>query len=90
MPGKSQGSDAAAALNHAASYNSGMTATRSDTPKRRLRLRFGLRTLLVFMLLMGVVFGVLGSMAYEAKRQRQVVADLREASEFRVVANLVE
>ena len=55
-----------------------MTATRSDTPKRRFRLRFGLRTLLIVMLLAGVVFGVLG-MAYEADRQRKAVADLREA-----------
>ena len=30
------------------------------------------------MLLLGVVFGVLGSMANEARRQRKVVVDLRE------------
>ncbi len=55
-----------------------------DKPKRRLRLRFGLRTFLIVMLLLGVVFGILGSMAYEARRQRQVVADLREASAFEI------
>ena len=55
-----------------------MTAP-EDTPKPRRRwLRFSLRTLLVVMLLFGVVFGVLGMMAREARRQRKVVADLEE------------
>ena len=50
-----------------------------DTPKPRRRwFRFSLRTLLVVMLLFGVVFGVLAWMANEARRQRKVVADLRD------------
>ena len=60
-------------------YNARMTSRDGATPKPRRRwLRFSLRTLLVVMLLLGVLFGVLGSMAQEARRQRKVVADLRE------------
>ena len=56
-----------------------MTAAADNTPKPRRRwLRFSLRTLLAVMLLFGVVFGVLGMMAREAKRQRKVKADLLE------------
>ncbi len=51
----------------------------SNPPKPRRRwLRFSLRTLLAVMLLLGVVFGVLSWMMQEAKRQREVVADLEE------------
>ena len=55
-----------------------MTAAQPDTPKPRRWFRFSLRTLLIVMLLLGVVFGT-GSMAYEARRQRKVVADLEES-----------
>ena len=66
-------------LFNASRYNAAMTAAADNRPKPRRRwLRFSLRTLLVVMLLLGVGFGVLGSMAREAKRQRKVVADLRE------------
>ena len=55
-----------------------MTAQRDEPKPRRRWLRFSLRTLLVVMLLLGVVFGALGMMANEARRQRKVVADLEE------------
>ena len=64
---------------NAARYNAAVTAPEDNAPKPRRRwLRFSLWTLLVVMLLLGVVFGVLGIMANEARRQRKVVADLEE------------
>lgn len=56
---------------------------------RRL-LQFRLRTLLIVMLLLGVLFGYLAIRAQEVKRQRAVVADLRSGGAVLVERLTVE